>query len=130
MCIMKKMFYLMVLILAVPLLVIAQVDSTAYPQPGSVIDIFTDLKGWLGSSTTVAGLTIFLTALVTSLVWKTATKIAKQILAVLISLALVVIGNVANIGFMAEFTIASTIIYGLVIGFMANGLYDAKNVLK
>ena len=125
---MKKMFMILLMLLVAPVLLLAQVDSI--PQPGSIIDIFTDLNGWLSTSAGVAGVTIFLTALVTNMIWKTASKIAKQILAVGISLVLVVIGNLVNIGFMAEFTVGSTVIYGLVIGFMANGLYDAKNVMK
>ena len=101
---------ILLMLLVAPVLLLAQVDSI--PQPGSIIDIFTDLNGWLSTSAGVAGVTIFLTALVTNMIWKTASKIAKQILAVGISLVLVVIGNLVN------------------IGFMANGLYDAKNVMK
>ena len=124
---MKKLFLLFVFLF--PVLLFAQVDSTGYPQPGSFIDIFTDLKGWFASTATVAGLSIFLT-LALGKVWKAMTQIVKQIVAVLIALVLVIAGNLANIGFMAEFNVMSTIVYGIVIGFMANGLYDTKNVFK
>ena len=36
------------------------------------------------------------------------------------------IGNLVNIGFMAEFNVVTTIVYGLVTGFMANGLYALR----
>ena len=119
--------FLILLVLSIPLL--AQQDSTAYPMPGSIIDIFSDLKGWFASTATVAGLSIFLT-LGLGKIWKDMSKIAKQIVAVAIALALVIIGNLANMGFMADFNVLSTIVYGLVIGFMANGWYDLKNAVK
>ena len=76
----------------------------------------------------MAGLTIFLTLLVAKL-WKTITAIWKQVVALVIAVVLMVAGNLANIGFMAEFTWMTTLVYGLVVGFMANGLYDLKNAL-
>ena len=123
----KSIMFLILLVLSIPLL--AQQDSTAYPMPGSIIDIFSDLKGWFASTATVAGLSIFLT-LGLGKIWKDISKIAKQIVAVVIALALVIIGNIANMGFMADFNVLSTIVYGLVIGFMANGWYDLKNAVK
>ena len=116
------------LLLLLPAALCAQPDSTAYPQPGSIFDIFSDLNYWLSSTATVAGLTIFLTLLVAKL-WKTITAIWKQVVALAIAVVLMVAGNLANIGFMAEFTWLTTLVYGLVVGFMANGLYDLKNAL-
>jgi len=119
---------LVFLLLLLPAALCAQPDSTAYPQPGSIFDIFSDLNYWLSSTATVAGLTIFLTLLVAKL-WKTITAIWKQVVALAIAVVLMVAGNLANIGFMAEFTWLTTLVYGLVVGFMANGLYDLKNAL-
>jgi len=128
---MKK--WIIFLLILIPVAVFGQPDSTGvvsdYPKPGSIFDIFSDLNYWLSSTATVAGLTIFLTVLVAK-IWKTITAIWKQIVALLISLILMAIGNVVNIGFMAEFNVVTTIIYGLVVGFMANGLYDLKNAVK
>jgi len=125
---MKKliMFFLLLLF---PLMLLAQQDSTSIPVPGSIIDIFSDLKGWFASTTAVAGLTIFFTLLVVK-IWKTITAIWKQIVALVIALILMFAGNIANIGFMAEFTVFTTIAYGITVGFMANGLYDLKNATK
>jgi len=121
---------LMLLLLMIPVAIFGQPDSTGnYPQPGSIFDIFSDLNYWLSSTATVAGLTIFLTVLVTKL-WKTITAFWKQIVALIIALVLMAIGNLVNIGFMAEFNVVTTVVYGLVTGFMANGLYDLKNIAK
>ena len=115
-----------------PIVLIAQQDSTVVvnsdiPVPGSIIDVFKDLQGWFGSTTAVAGLTIFITLIISNL-WKSISKIMKQVVAIIIAMALIIGGNLANFGFMAEFNWLSTIIYGLVTGFMANGLYDLKNI--
>jgi len=125
---MKKIIFFLLLLLPVTLFGQVQ-DSTGFPQPGSIFDIFADLNYWLSSTATVAGLTIFLT-LIVSRFWKTITSIWKQVVALIIAVLLMVIGNVVNIGFMAEFNWITTIVYGLVTGFMANGLYDLRNVSK
>jgi len=125
---MKKFIFFLLLLLPVTLFGQVQ-DSTGFPQPGSIFDIFADLNYWLSSTATVAGLTIFLT-LIVSRFWKTITSIWKQVVALIIAVLLMVIGNVVNIGFMAEFNWITTIVYGLVTGFMANGLYDLRNVSK
>lgn len=124
---MKK--WIMLFLIMIPIALFAQQDSTAIPVPGSIGDIFTDLKGWFASTTAVAGLTIFLTLSIAK-VWKTISAIWKQVVALVVALLLMAVGNFANIGFMAEFNVLTTIVYGLVVGFMANGLYDLKNVSK
>ena len=124
---MKKLLFLLILL---PVAVIAQQDTTAViPVPGGIIDIFADLQGWFASTAAVAGVTIFLTLMVAK-VWKTITAIWKQIVALAIALVLIIVGNLANIGFMADFNWVSTIVYGLITGFIANGWYDLKNVTK
>jgi hypothetical protein len=122
---MRKVLFLFFVML--PVLLMGQQDSTAYPVPGSVFDIFGDLNYWLSSTATVAGLTIFLTLIVTKF-WKAISAIWKQVVALAIAVLLMFGGNWANIGFMADFTPLTTIVYGLVVGFMANGLYDLKNI--
>jgi len=127
---MKKVLFLFILLLAIPFLIIAQVDSTGYEQPGSLLDLLTNLKIWLATPVAVAGATIFLTYLLGT-VWKNVTKVIKQIVSVLIALALVVIGNLLNWGFMAEFNVIYTISYGIIIGFMANGWFIlGRNIIR
>jgi hypothetical protein len=125
---MKKLLFLLAVMF--PIVLIAQQDSTMVndiPVPGSIIDVFKDLQGWFGSTTAVAGLTIFITLIISNL-WKSISKIMKQVVAIVVAMALIIGGNLANFGFMADFNWLSTIVYGLVTGFMANGLYDLKNI--
>ena len=128
---MKKL--MMFLFILFPIALIAQQDSTVVaseiPVPGGIIDIFADLQGWFASTAAVAGLTIFFTLLVTKL-WKEISPIFKQAVALVIALILMIAGNLANIGFMADFNWLSTVVYGLMVGFVANGWYDLKNVAK
>lgn len=126
---MKKLLMLLGM-LFISILVFCQQDSTEIPVPGSIIDIFTDLRSWFASSYGVAGLTIFFTLLIAEKLWKTITKVWKQVVALGIALLLMAGGNIANIGFMAEFDVFTTIAYGITIGFVANGVYDLKNFVK
>jgi hypothetical protein len=134
---MKK--FIMFLVFMFPVLLLAQdsiiavqdtvIGDPDIPVPGGIIDIFADLQGWFASTAAVAGLTIFFTLLVTKL-WKTISPIFKQAVALVIALVLMIAGNLANIGFMADFNWLSTVVYGLMVGFVANGWYDLKNVAK
>ena len=126
---MKKLFlFLLILMAGAPMLFGQEpADTTAIPVPGSIMDIFTDLNGWFASTTAVAGLTIFFTLMVGKL-WKGMTAIWKQAIALAIALILMTLGNIFNFGFMAKFDVLTTIVYGLVTGFTANGLYDLRNV--
>jgi hypothetical protein len=130
-----KKFFMFFMLLMVPIMVFCQMDSTAVanptiPVPTDIISVFADLKGWFASTTGIAGLTIFFTVMVSKL-WTTIPAIWKQVIAIGIALLLMTIGNLANFGFMAEFNWISTITYGLMVGFTANGLYDAgKNLAK
>ncbi len=129
----------MFLVFMFPVLLLAQdsiiavqdtvIGDPDIPVPGGIIDIFADLQGWFASTAAVAGLTIFFTLLVTKL-WKTISPIFKQAVALVIALVLMIAGNLANIGFMADFNWLSTVVYGLMVGFVANGWYDLKNVAK
>ena len=125
---MKKALWIFSLLL-IPLVLFCQQDSTAFPVPGSIVDIFTDLKFWFASSYGIAGLTVFFTLMV-SRFWKTINAIWKQIVAIAIALVLMIGGNLANLGFMSDFDALTTIAYGITIGFVANGVYDLKNILK
>jgi len=124
---MKK--FLMLLLLMIPLVIFAQDTSEQLPQPDSIFDIISELNYWLSSTATVAGLTVFFTLLVAK-IWTTMTAIIKQGVAIVIALILMAAGNLLNIGFMADFNVMSTLAYGLVVGFMANGLYDLKNIAR
>ena len=57
--------------------------------------------------------------------WFKATKSwVRQVISWLVPIALMVAGNLANLGFMAEFTWLMTFAYGLGAGLVSNGIFD------
>ena len=52
----------------------------------------------------------------------------KQVVAWIIAILLLVIGNLVNMGFMAELTWLHTIVYGIAAGFISNGIFDLETV--
>jgi hypothetical protein len=97
--------------------------------PGSTGDILLAPDLWFASTGSVAGMVIYLTFLIARRfpglkAWH------KQAIAHSIAMGLVVFGSLVHIGFMAYFKIIPTIVYGIIIGFIANGLYDMKSIIK
>ena len=116
------MFLLILMLLSIP--VIAQVIE----PPVGWLDLFAGIDKWLGSLAGIAAVTVFLAAAVNTLL---KTKgFMKQLVAWLIAIILLVIGNLANIGFMAEFSWLNTIIYGVAAGFLSNGIFDLPLILS
>ena len=114
---MKKFLMLMFLaLLSLPIL--AQVVE----PPANWLDLFANINVWLGSLTGVAAVTVFIAAAANTLL-KT-TGIWKQIVAMVVSIILLGVGNLVNMGFMAELNLLHTIIYGLAGGLLANGIFD------
>ena len=105
------------LILSIPL--VAQVVS----PPTDWLDLFANVDTWLGSLVGIAAVTVFLTAAVNTLL-KVQKGWIKQVVAMIVSLVLLGIGNVINMGFMAELNLWHTIVYGLAGGLLANGIFD------
>ena len=52
----------------------------------------------------------------------------RQLISWLVPIALMVAGNLLNIGFMSEFTWLMTVAYGLGAGLASNGIYDIEKV--
>ena len=110
------------MLLSIP--VIAQVIE----PPVGWLDLFADIDKWLGSLAGIAAVTVFLAAAVNTLL---KTKgFMKQLVAWLIAIILLVIGNLVNMGFMAELSWLNTIIYGIAAGFLANGIFDMPLILS
>ena len=114
---MKKLMMFVFLILSIPL--VAQVVS----PPTDWLDLFANVDTWLGSLVGIAAVTVFLTAAVNTLL-KVQKGWIKQVVAMIVSLVLLGIGNVINMGFMAELNLWHTIVYGLAGGLLANGIFD------
>ena len=94
--------------------------------PTNWLELFANINVWLASLAGVAAVTVFLAAFLNTLL---KTKgFVKQLVAWIISILLLVVGNLLNMGFMAELTWLNTIVYGVAAGFIANGIFDISTV--
>lgn len=94
--------------------------------PTNWLSLFANINVWLGSLAGIAAVTVFLAGVVNTLL-KTS-GFWKQIVAWIIAIILLVVGNLLNMGFMAELNIWLTIVYGLAAGFVSNGIFDIELV--
>lgn len=98
----------------------------AQEPPSDWGELVANINVWLATLGGVAAVTVFLAAFVNRIF--NAEGFVKQVVAWLVAIAVVTIGNVANMGFMAEFGVLSTIIYGIAAGFVANGIFDIATI--
>lgn len=119
---MKKlmMFFAMMFVLILPTF------GQAVEPPSDWLQVFANINLWLASLAGVSAVTVFLAAFVNTLL-KTS-GFVKQIVAWVIAILLLVIGNLVNMGFMAELNWLHTIVYGIAAGFISNGIFDLETV--
>jgi len=119
---MKKlmMFFAMMFVLILPTF-----GQTVEP-PTNWLELFANINVWLASLAGVAAVTVFLAAFLNTLL-KTQ-GFVKQLVAWIISILLLVVGNLLNMGFMAELNWLHTIVYGIAAGFVSNGIFDLETV--
>ena len=119
---MKKlmMFFAMMFVLILPTF------GQAVEPPSDWLQVFANINLWLASLAGVAAVTVFLAAFVNTLL-KTS-GFVKQIVAWVIAILILVIGNLVNMGFMAELNWLHTIVYGVAAGFISNGIFDLETV--
>ena len=113
------------LMLLVPVAIFAQ-EPVVNP-PTNWLELFASINVWLGSLAGVSAVTVFLAAVLNTLF--NTKGFWKQIIAWLVAIVIIVLGNLANIGFMAELNWLNTIIYGVAAGFVSNGFFDLPLVL-
>jgi len=118
-----KRFILFLSLILLTLVAFAQ----EVPVPGDWSEVIGNFNGWFATLAGIAAVTVFIAAFVNKL-FKIEKKIGKQIIAWLIAIALVVLGNLFNLGFMSEFPWLTTIIYGFAAGLVANGMFDVAIV--
>jgi hypothetical protein len=121
---MKRLILFLTLLLALPLLMIAQVIE----PPANWLDLFANIDKWIGTIAGVSAVTIFLAAAINTLL-KTV-GFVKQLVAWLVAIAVLVVGNLVNMGFMADLNWWHTLIYGVAAGFVSNGIFDIELVKK
>lgn len=105
-------------IFAAPVIMAQTIDP-----PASVIDLLANLNMYLGSMVGVAAMATFLGALLNGLLKVTKTFV-KQLVVWLVAIATLVIANLVNMGYAAEFTIWQSLLHGLGAGLVANGIFD------
>ena len=110
--------------LLVPVAIFAQ-EPVVNP-PTNWLELFASINVWLGSLAGVSAVTVFLAAVLNTLF--NTRGFWKQVIAWLVAIVIIVIGNFANIGFMAELNWVNTIIYGVAAGFVSNGFFDIELV--
>ena len=115
---MKKLMMFLIVLIAFTIPAIAQ----EVEPPTNWLDLFANINVWLGSLAGVAAVTVFLAGAVNTLL-KT-TGFIKQLIAWIIAIILLVVGNLVNLGFMAEMNWLHTLVYGIAAGFLANGIFD------
>ena len=114
----RLMMILFLLVASIPIF------AQAVEPPTNWLDLFANINVWLGSLTGIAAVTVFIAGFVNTLL-KT-TGFWKQLVAWVVSIILLVIGNAVNMGFMAELSWLHTLIYGIAGGFLANGIFDIE----
>ena len=119
---MKKlmMFFALMFVLILPTF------GQVVEPPTNWLALFANINVWLASLAGVAAVTVFLAAFLNTLL-KTQ-GFVKQLVAWIISILLLVVGNLLNMGFMAELTWLNTIAYGIAAGFIANGIFDIETI--
>jgi hypothetical protein len=135
---MKKLFGITLLFFVALLAVIAQVpDTIAVIDPDIVIpEDLMDLLNvnvWFASLNGVAGITVFIAALINEKLLKTDKKLVKKMVAIGIAVVLCGVTSLINFGFLAEAKIYEALLYGVGAGFLANGWYGlpvVKGLLK
>jgi hypothetical protein len=110
---MKKLFMFLFLMLCVPIVMLAQ---------GGIPPADT----WFASFSLTIAATIGLAAGINTLL-KTS-GFVKQLISWLTGILLLVVGNLLNIGFMAELNWFHTFAYGLGTALVANGVFDIEVV--
>ena len=119
---MKKIMMFLILMLLIPVALLAQVVN----PPTNWLELFANINVWLGSLAGVAAVTVFLAAAINTLL-KTS-GFWKQLVAWVVAILILVVGNLVNMGFMADLNWLHTIVYGVAAGFISNGIFDLEFV--
>jgi len=120
---MKKMILFLTLLLLIPVAIFAQ----DHEPPTTWVEVVSNFNTWFATLAGVAAVTVFLAGFMNTL-FKISKKIWKQVVAWVISILIVLAGNLFSIGFVADFPILTTIVYGFAAGLVANGLFDINAV--
>ena len=117
--------------LTVPLILFGQSDTLVIdptiPIPDGLADLL-DYNNWFLDVAAVGGLTVFLSGLLLTFVFKGASKRWRQGTAIILAVILSVGSAVLNFGYLAEAPLINAAVYGIGSGFLANGFYNQPEV--
>jgi hypothetical protein len=116
---MKKVLFL-IMLLVFPVVLFAQDVPT---PPTSWADIIMNPQQWFVSFGAVALLTAFLTAFLNGL-FKVEKNFAKQLMAWLVAIVLVVGSDLLNFGYAKDYPTLFAVINGFAVGLASNGVFD------
>lgn len=105
-------------IFAAPVIMAQTIDP-----PASIIDLLANLNIYLASMVGVAAMSTFLGALLNGLL-KIVKPFIKQLVVWLVAITVMIMANVANIGYGGEFTYWQSLLHGFGAGLVANGIFD------
>jgi opacity protein-like surface antigen len=116
------------LLIAVSMLLFAlPVFSQDVEPPQNWLAVVEGFSTWFGTFAGIAALGTFVAGFVNGLI-KSTNKFLRQFIAWVVCIALAVVGNLVNLGFLSEATWLITVIYGFGAGLVANGLFDVPLV--
>jgi len=117
---MKKFLLIFTLLLAIPVILIAQ----DVPNPPSGWgDIIMNPQKWFIDFGTIAVLTAFVATFVNGLL-KVVKKFPRQLVAWGVAIILLVVSDLLNFGYAKDFPILLAVIHGLGAGLAANGVFN------
>ena len=91
--------------------------------PENWTDVLINLKGWFTSFAGVSVLTAFVAAFLNGLL-QIEKGFLKQVIAWITGIALLVVTDLLNFGYAADFPILLAVVHGLAVGLAANGIFD------
>jgi len=111
------------LLMLLPLVLIAQQDSTVVVPPGNWGEVILNFPTWFATFGGVVLLTAFLAAFFNG-VLKITKGFLKQLVAWAVAIILMVVSDLANFGYAKEFPLLLAVIHGFAAGLASNGVFN------
>lgn len=121
--VMKNFKWIFATVVLLLLSVVAIAQEVTPEPPQNWTDVLINLKGWFTSFAGVSVLTAFVAAFVNGLL-KIEKGFMKQVIAWLTGIVLLIVTDLLNFGYAAEFPILLAAVHGIAVGFAANGVFD------
>lgn len=116
---------MMFLFLFLPVAIFAQQDTTggAITPPSNWGDVIFNFQEWFATFGGIAVLTAFVAAFLNGLL-KVTQNFLKQLVAWAVAIILLVVTDLLNFGYAADFPILLAVVHGFAAGLVSNGVFD------